>query len=121
MTATLFDMVEPSRHTHACGGPACRYCEMRDAPAAKAAALAGVVRDMRWWKAADDWLDARPSNVAFTADDLLDDIGLPDGSSNQVGARLRAWKASDEIYATEYVASRRPSNHGRVLMRWAKS
>lgn len=122
MTATLFDL-EPElpTATHACGGPSCQYCAHRDAPAAKAAALAGVVRDLAWWDQARRWLDDRPSNVPFTADDLVDAIGLPTGSSNQLGALFRSWKTSGETYATEYVVSKRASNHGRVLMAWARS
>ena len=54
----------------------------------------------------------------FTADDLVDAIGLPVGSSNQVGAFFHWLSKACIITFHGYTTSKRKSNHGRLIREW---
>jgi hypothetical protein len=114
MTA-LFDLSDYQEPTHACAGDVCQVCATtRNAP------NTGVKKDPRWWTEAGQFLHNLSPGDTFTADDLVHWIGLPDGNPNQVGACVRAWAAADQIIHSGFKASKRPSNHGRVLRVWRK-
>lgn len=120
MTA-LFDLADypASPAPHACGGPHCQVCNLtRTSGEAKAAGTKKVNRDDGWWAEAHAWLELQPLGLTFTADDLVDAIGLPHGSTNQVGAIIRAWAVQDQINPVGYAEARRQSSHGRVLRIW---
>lgn len=117
----LFDLVDypASPAPHACGGPYCRVCELtRTGTEAKNKGTQSVSRDEGWWAEAAQWLNTQPLYLTFTADDLVNAIGLPHGTGNQVGACIRAWAASDRISPSGYKAASRKSSHGRVLRVW---
>ena len=114
--SALFDLTDYQEPTHACAGDVCQVCAAtRNAP------NTGVKKDPRWWTEAGRFLHTLAPGALFTADDLVDLIGLPDGSPNQVGACVRAWAAGDHINAHGYTESKRPSNHGRVVRVWRKA
>lgn len=114
---TLFDTSTPPAPAHACAGDACRYCRpSTTGEAARDRALAATARDMAWWHAADTWLASDASR--FTADDLVAAIGLPAGSTNQVGARLRAWAVAGRIDPVGFTSATRKASHARVLRVW---
>lgn len=117
----LFDLVDypATPAPHACGGPYCQVCALtRTGAEAKDKGTKKVSRDEGWWAEAAHWLNERDLYSTFTADDLVADIYLPEGSPNQVGACIRAWAASDRIRPSGYKAANRKSSHGRVLRVW---
>ena len=115
MNETLFEV------EHKCPGPWCRYCEMRPGPEAKKAALKAV-RDARtdeeWDRRAQQWVIDLGRGQMFTADDLVEAIGLPVGSSNQVGAFFNYLAKHWMIRLNGYTTSKRKSNHGRLIREW---
>lgn len=62
---------------------------------------------------------AVPQN--FTAEDLRDVVGDPPGSPNALGALLHAIAEEGWITEVGTTRSRRPSSHGRRLVRWGPS
>lgn len=81
-------------------------------------ATAAVHRDLPWWKEADLWLELQPLGSLFTADDLVDCVGKPHGSPNQIGARIRGWARERAIAPHGYTQGTRPESHSRVLRVW---
>ena len=120
--SALFDLTDYEEPTHACAGDACQVCQNARTPReAKNLGTSRPTRDPRWWEEARQFITQLGSGATFTADDLVALIGLPDGSSNQVGACVRSWAASDLTTPAGYVESTRKSNHGRVVRVWRKS
>ena len=120
----LFDADQPTDCGH-CGRQlveqVCAWCSTRSgADAARAAiAAANNARDLEWAHRADAWLDdMTDAGTVITADDLIDAVGLPLGSSNQIGARFQIWRKAGYIRAAGVDTSRRPSSHGRLLWAW---
>ena len=121
MTA-LFDVVDYQTPTHGCAGDVCQVCELARTPAdAKTLGTARPKKDNRWWTEAGRFINQLGVGALFTADDLVELIGLPDGSPNQVGACVRAWAAGDLILAHGFEESTRKSNHGRIVRVWRKA
>lgn len=120
MTDTLFDLepMGPAGPIHAHTGYDCDFCATRTGPEAKQAATAAVTRDLAWWTEASTWLGCQPIGSTFTADDLVSCIGKPQGSTNQIGARLRSWAMSDRITPVGVTEAGRPESHGRLLRVW---
>lgn len=120
--SALFDVVDypASPAPHACAGAdICQVCQLtRTGTQAKNAGTQRVKRDEGWWAEAAQWINTQPLGVRFTADDLVESIGLPHGTGNQVGACVRAWAASDRITPVGYAEATRQSSHGRVLRIW---
>ena len=112
MTGTLFDV------EHKCAGPWCRYCESNTGPEAKDLATESTLSDLEWAHRATAYLIYLGPHKRFTADDLTTAVGLPMGSSNQVGALFLKWHKAKLIWPVGYVTSKRSSNHGRVLREW---
>lgn len=105
--------------THAHTGPDCRFCAMNATGiGAKLDAIRAVTRDEAWWHESDLWLELQPLGSVFTADDLIDCIGKPTGSVNQIGARLRSWASSGAIVGTGYTEATRKESHGRIVRVW---
>lgn len=78
---------------------------------------------MDWSDMAERWLLAR--SQSFTADDLVDAIGLPRGlpganQNNAVGALIQAWSRRGAIHATGTRTAKRPESHGRLLRVWSR-
>ena len=120
MTA-LFDAVDypATPAPHACSGDVCQVCQLtRTSAAAKTLGTLKPKRDHGWWAEATRWLDRQLVGVRFTADDLVDAVGLPHGTSNQVGAIIRTWAVQDLIDPVGYTEATRHSSHGRVLRIW---
>lgn len=119
MTAPLFDL-EPSPvpQLHACTGIGCAFCAGRTGAQAKDAGTAAVVVDHEWAARAESWLEELWPGAIVTAEDLEAEIGMPVGSSNQVGARFRAWNSAGLIAHHGYQPARRASSHGRVIRTW---
>ena len=74
------------------------------------------------WKA-DDWLSYLEPGSTFTADSLVENIGLPtfeDGrpNNNGVGGYIAGLVRRKRIAAAGYTTSDRVTNHGRVLRIW---
>lgn len=120
MTA-LFEPVDypASPAPHACSGASCQVCELtRTSAEAKNLGTSKPKRDPQWWHAAAQWIETQPLGRQFTADDLVEAIGLPHGSGNQVGAQIRTWAVQDRTEPIGYVEATRQSSHGRVLRVW---
>lgn len=119
MTATLFDIDDKPAHN--CAGPTCSWCAWRERIAAAEAgtAAANANRDLEWAQRADAWLaDCVPAMAVITSDDLIDAVGLPVGSPNQIGARFKTWQRAGFIEMTGVTTSTRRTNHGRLLREW---
>lgn len=75
-----------------------------------------------WHEMALEWL-ARASGD-FSADDLIEDIGLPNAvatnRNNAVGAFFTSARRAGLIRAVGWVRSRRAESHGRVVAVWSK-
>lgn len=120
--SALFDLVDYQTPVHGCAGEVCQVCALaRDGQQAKDRGIARATKDARWWVEAGRFLKALRPGALFTADDLVDLIGLPDGSPNQVGACVRSWAAADLIKPNGFEESKRKSNHGRVVRVWRKA
>lgn len=103
---------------HAHTGPGCVFCATRTGKQAADAAVKAITRDEAWWQAAQEWLAAQPAGARFTADTLVDSIGKPTGSPNQIGAALRKWAFTDRITAVDITTGTRRESHARVLRVW---
>lgn len=94
-------------------------CELtRTSNQAKRLGTSKPTRDPAWWNEAARWINEQPIGTRFTADDLIDAIGMPHGSANQVGAQIRTWGVQDRTEPVGYSEARRHSSHGRVLRVW---
>ena len=124
--STLFDLSDfaepaPKPKTHACAGEHCQVCQRTTTgQQAKKIGTASVTKDEAWWDAAAKWLWEMPSGTLFTADDLREAIGRPQGSGNQFGACIRSWAVAEKIIHHGYGQSRVKSNHGSVHRVWVK-
>lgn len=101
----------------------CPWCQSRTATQAAHAGMraASANRDPEWTQRADEWLRTmRGWEIVqpLTADDLIEAIGLPAGSENQIGARFQSWRRAGYIRQAGFVTSKRRTNHGRVLRAW---
>lgn len=105
-------------------GSACPWCAGRASGAEAsqvALAAANRSRDLEWAERADLWLRTLAGweiVQPITADDLIEAVGLPAGSENQIGARFQAWRKAGYIRQAGVETSKRPSNHGRLLRAW---
>lgn len=75
-----------------------------------------------WHEMALRWLSE--ANTDFSADDLIEDIGLPNqvatNRNNAVGAFFTSARKAGLIRPVGWVRSRRPEGHGRVIALWSK-
>jgi hypothetical protein len=53
-----------------------------------------------------------------TSDDVIEQIGMPTGSPNAVGASMRAFAAANSLAVSGYVKSTRPSCHSAIVAVW---
>jgi hypothetical protein len=61
--------------------------------------------------------DLIASGVVFSADDLVDRVGMPP-VANMVGAQFVGASTAKRIVAVGYVAASRPESHGRIQRTW---
>ena len=114
----LFDLEQPRKNTHACTGPSCHFCEWLDGHVAKDNATERVNLDPRWTIEAGEWRRTMIEGDLFTADDLVEAVGLPDGHPNQIGALFRLWHKACLIRPRGQAPSIRASNHARMVKVW---
>lgn len=112
------DALEAERATHAHTGEGCVFCQDYTGAIAKVNGTDAVKRDAEWWDRAGAWLNQQPRGYRFTADDLVAALGKPEGSVNQIGARLRSWAVADRIDPVGYDEATRPESHARILRVW---
>lgn len=122
MTEGLF--ILPAADCDDCGrdlvNEICPWCSARSTGyEAQKAVSAAVVKDAEWHIRANDFRRERGSGSSFTADDLRAAVGLPVGSSNQVGALLHSWNTRGLIEAAGFATSTVKANHGRILRLWS--
>lgn len=106
-----------------CGRPqrpglACAWCAGRNHREAKKAGTRAAKLDPEWQQRAVEYRRGLGIGATFTADDLIEAIGLPTGSSNQVGAIVHTWATRGFIEAAGFTQSTRKSNHGRWVRQW---
>ena len=102
---------------HHCTGAACTYCERQNREDTEV--LADI--DPQWRMMTTAWLKTIDIGGLLTADLLIEDVGLPPGHPNQVGALFRAWSAAGRIASQgNYVTSSRESNNGRSIRVWKR-
>jgi len=118
MTDALFDLETERPKTHACTGRECHFCSWLDGHQAKQAGTTAANIDPRWAIEAGQWRRTMVEGDLFTADDLIDAIGLPDGHPNQIGALFALWHKAGTIRPRGTTASTRASNHARALRVW---
>lgn len=124
MTEALFGMFTEGAPrlpmpVHAHTDP-CTFCATRDGAGARDAGIKATARrDLEWWTRAEAWVDnCTDHGTTFTADDLIEAIGLPDGCSNAVGAFLSTQRRFGLIEPVGFTEATRPSSHARVLRVW---
>jgi len=121
MTESLFDSIgdmQLDRPGHYCTGQLCTYCERYDREDAQV--LADI--DKNWRVQATIFRKSLAIGGLFTADVLIDSIGLPDGHPNQIGALFRSWSSMGVITSMgNYVTSTRESNNGRSIRMWKRT
>lgn len=118
----LFDTigeVRADRPPHNCGGAHCSFCRYLDHVEAKAM-FPRSTSDSAWVRAANHWRISLERGTRFTADDLVQAIGHPVGSANQIGALFRSWDDMEVILCVGSKRSERESNHGRKVYIWEK-
>lgn len=107
---------------HDCGRPlrnsVCSWCASRSGYGARAAATAAVVKDAEWHQRANDYRRNLGPGHSITADDLRLHVGLPCGSTNQIGALMHSWASKNLIRASGFTTSSVKGNHGRILREW---
>jgi hypothetical protein len=96
----------------------CSWCVAGSGYAAKAAATAAVVKDAEWHQRANDYRRNLGPGQTITADDLRMHVGLPVGSTNQIGALMHSWASKSLIRASGFTTSTVKGNHGRILREW---
>jgi len=80
-----------------------------------------------WQTQAHSWLYALPGKRRFTSEDLVDAVGLPTGAeasgkNNAVGAVMNAAAKKGVIRNThDYVKTKRPASHGRIIAVWERT
>lgn len=80
-----------------------------------------------WQEAAKTWLWRLPAGRRFTAEDLVDAVGLPIGEesagrNNAVGALMNGIAKRGVIRNTsDYTKAKRPASHGRVIAVWERT
>jgi hypothetical protein len=80
-----------------------------------------------WQEAAKLWLWRLPAGRTFTAEDLVDAVGLPvgeesAGKNNAVGALMNGIAKRGVIRNTsDYTKAKRPASHGRVIAVWERT
>jgi hypothetical protein len=104
--------------THAHTGDGCVFCATRTGEGAKLAGTAAVKTDHAWRDEAERWLRLQVPGDVFTADDLISCIGKPSGSSNQIGALLRAWASAGRIHKYAITTAYSAQSHGRLIRVW---
>ena len=103
---------------HSCTGLLCTYCERFNREDADTLAMI----DPKWRMQATIYRKNIAIGGLMTADDLIEQIGLPAGSSNQVGALFRAWHQAGMIASQgNYVLSTRESNNSRSIRVWRRT
>lgn len=119
MTALWDEPTTPTVPLHACAGSVCQVCAgSRNGNDAKDRGTKAVNRDPEWVHRAEEWLEVQHAGANFTADDVVCDLGKPQGSPNQIGALLRAWAARGHIRPVGFAEAYRKESHGRVLRIW---
>lgn len=104
------------RHAHT--GDGCEFCAFHTGRQAADAGTAAVTRDPAWWAETEMWIATVPVGDTFTADDLTSVVGMPEGSPNQVGARLRSWAQGGSVKPVGFAQAARAQSHGRFLRVW---
>ena len=110
-----------------CGRPetssGCAWCATRTGLQAQGRAVTAIRRDPEWQARADDWLrelrDFGETGFLATSDALVEAIGLPDGSPNQVGAIFPRWARKGWVKAAGHTQATRKEAHGRWVRTWA--
>jgi hypothetical protein len=96
----------------------CSWCAAGDGYGAKAAATAAVVKDAEWHQRANDYRRNLGPGHTITADDLRMHVGLPCGSTNQIGALMHSWASKGLTKASGFTTSMVKGNHRRILREW---
>jgi len=55
-----------------------------------------------------------------TSDAVVRVIGMPEGSSNAVGAAMRAFAKAHKLRVLEYVKTTRPTRHAGIVAVWGR-
>ena len=121
MTYSLFDSIgdiQLDRPGHNCTGQLCTYCERFDREDVQV--LAEI--DKSWRIQATIFRKSLAIGGLFSADLLIEAIGLPDGHPNQIGALFRSWASMGVITSMgNFVVSTRESNNGRSIRMWKRT
>jgi len=121
MSEALFDSIgdiQLDRPGHNCTGQLCTYCERFDREDVQV--LAEI--DKSWRIQATIFRKSLAIGGLFSADLLIEAIGLPAGHPNQIGALFRSWASMGVITSMgNYVVSTRESNNGRSIRMWKRT
>jgi len=121
MSEALFDSIgdiQLDRPGHNCTGQLCTYCERFDRQDVEV--LAEI--DKSWRIQATIFRKSLAIGGLFSADLLIEAIGLPAGHPNQIGALFRSWASMGVITSMgNYVVSTRESNNGRSIRMWKRT
>jgi len=81
-----------------------------------------LINKQVWSANADNWFARLPRGYEYTADDLVEAIGLPTetGKNGAVGAKIKWWKSKRQAVGLGYTTTSRTSSHARPIMLWEK-
>lgn len=122
-------MVPVTAVTHACAGSVCRVCGPnvggRDAATRAMRNAAASAHGSEWADRARTWIARRFAGETFTADDVVDAVGLPSGGLAQngngaVGAVFAQARRAGLIEPIGWMESTRPTSHARPLRVWQR-
>lgn len=107
-------------HAHYTG---CHFCEnFRERAAQAGQNVALLHADPNWVKRAETWLKHLAQGTEFTADDLVESVGLPKtGSTNAIGALFASFARRELIEKVGYTEAKRMSSHSRVIRVWRRA
>ena len=117
---SLFEInpVEQRKNIHSCTGTGCHFCEFVEGTQAKRKGTEAVIKDPEWHLRATEWRRGLDYGVVISADDLIEEVGHPMGSPNQIGALFRSWASKGLVHVHGTIGSARNSNHARRIILW---
>lgn len=120
MIEALFDIT--AADCLACGRPlrnsVCGWCSQNQEGTTLTRVIESSTKDMEWLERATQWRRSLNLHSRVTADDLVDAIGLPVGSPNQIGSLFHTWNKKGYLRFIRTVRASRKSRNSGAQREW---